>query len=91
MCLQKHEQTHNTQLGIYILAGHHRLEECMSDRVDEPIIMQRLTAEDIDQILHTPECFTVFPRNSQSVERAVKLVSTASNKVCGEEWRHSYI
>ena len=37
------------------------------------------------------EVFPSFPLHTQSVERAVKLVTEAASHVCGEEKRHGYI
>ena len=61
-----------------------------TERVDEPKILHKVTSEELDEILHKPVCFPAFPCHSQGVERAVKLVSTSSKKVCGQDSRYSF-
>ena len=60
-------------------------------RIDEPRILERITNDELENMLQTPACFPKYPCHSQSVERAVKLVSTAAKKVYVEERRHSFI
>ena len=45
----------------------------------------------IEECYAKPFCFPKYPVHSQSVERAVKLVSEASSKVSGGEKRHTRI
>ena len=59
-------------------------------KVFEPFILEKLSDQDISSALDTPVVFPPYSLHSQSVERAVKLVSTASQNVCGAENRHKY-
>ena len=45
----------------------------------------------IEDNIHTPKLFPHFPCHTQSVERAVKLVTEAAAKVEGEDRRHGEI
>ena len=60
-------------------------------KVYEPRILQRISAAEINATCGTPMTFPKYPCHSQSVERAVKLVSIASGKVCGLDKRHGFI
>ena len=71
--------------------------KCWEDIIDlkkvkvfEPFILKKLTDEDISSALDIPHVFPPYSLHSQSVERAVKLVSTATQNVCGAEKRHEY-
>ena len=57
----------------------------------EPSILRRIGTEMLDQAVGSPLTFPSFPCHSQSVERAVKLVTEAASKVCGAARRHSHI
>ena len=57
----------------------------------EPFILSKLEMNVIEECYAKPFCFPKYPVHSQSVERAVKLVSEASSKVSGEERRHTSI
>lgn len=59
--------------------------------VHEPFIIECLTNEEIAASWWQPPCFPSFPVHTQTVERAVKLVSEASGLVEGEERRHGRI
>ena len=59
-------------------------------KVFEPFILEKLSDQDISSALDSPVVFPPYSLHSQSVERAVKLVSTASQNVCGTDNRHSY-
>ena len=50
-------------------------------RVHEPYIIECLPMEVLEAALAQPYCFPAFPVHTQSVERAVKLVTEASHKV----------
>ena len=56
-----------------------------------PHIIECLSATEIDSTLNQPHIFPSFPVHTQTVERAVKLVSEASSKVEGAERRHGHI
>ena len=56
-----------------------------------PFIIECLSAEDIEATIQQPHTFPAFPVHTQSVERAVKLVTEACSQVYGEERRHGYI
>ena len=60
-------------------------------QVFEPTILSRINTEVLDQAIQNPLSFPEFPCHSQSVERAVKLVTEAASKVCGGERRHNHI
>jgi hypothetical protein len=56
-----------------------------------PYIIERLSDHEVASTLWQPQAFPSFPLHTQSVERAVKLVTEASSRVEGEERRHGYI
>ena len=51
----------------------------------EPRILARLTAEQLEEAISVPLEFPNFPCHSQSVERTVKIVSEVTQQVFGEE------
>ena len=57
----------------------------------EPFILSKLDIAKIEECYASPFTFPKYPVHSQSVERAVKLVTEASFKVAGEERRHTSI
>jgi hypothetical protein len=63
----------------------------------EPPLLSELTTEELDQIRACPEGnetmneIKKIPCHTQSVERAVKLVTEASQAVCGEKRRNGTI
>ena len=57
----------------------------------EPAILSEIDSQLLDQAVTTPIVFPDFPCHSQSVERAVKLVTEAASKVCGADRRHNHI
>ena len=59
-------------------------------KVIEPYLLQKKTDEEISAALKQPLDLPHYSLHSQSVERAVKLVSTSSQNVCGPENRHQY-
>ena len=60
-------------------------------QVVEPSILSRISTDLLDQAVLNPITFPEFPCHSQSVERAVKLVTEAASKVCGADRRHNHI
>ena len=60
-------------------------------KVWEPSILSRISTAKLEDICSVPHIFPKFPCHSQSVERAVKLVTEAAGKVCGGEKRHDHI
>ena len=60
-------------------------------QVAEPSILSRIGTDMLDQAVSNPITFPGFPCHSQSVERAVKLVTEAASKVCGPDRRHNHI
>ena len=62
-----------------------------SVRVHEPQILSDLSLEELESAVSSPITFPELPVHSQSVERAVKLVTEASSTVCGEDNRHKWI
>ena len=62
-----------------------------SVQVFEPEILSRLSNAALDEASANSLCFPKFPCHSQSVERAVKLVTEAASKVCGGDKRHNHI
>ena len=56
-----------------------------------PFIIECLSDQEVASTLWKPKVFPGFPLHTQSVERAVKLVTEAASHVCGEEKRHGYI
>ena len=57
----------------------------------EPFILSKLRIEIIEECYASPHCFPKYPVHSQSVERAVKLVTESATKVTGEDRRHTSI
>ena len=57
--------------------------------VHEPFILEKKTDEEICAAVKDPLEFPPYSLHSQSVERAVKLVSTSTQNVCGAENRHA--
>ena len=47
----------------------------------EPAIIEKFTKDDLENTKNSPVIFPTFPQHSQTVERAVKLVSDASSQV----------
>ena len=56
-----------------------------------PFILERLSDEDLEDVKLTPQSFPDYSCHSQSVQRVVKLVSSASQIVCGEKKRQEHI
>ena len=57
----------------------------------EPALLSEMSNDLLDQAVESPIIFPYFPCHSQSVERAVKLVTEAAHKVCGADRRHNHI
>ena len=60
-------------------------------QVFQPFVLEKLSTEELENAKETPVDFPDYPCHSQSVERAVKLVTEASQVVCGEMKRHEHI
>ncbi|GBN53513.1 hypothetical protein AVEN_269011-1 [Araneus ventricosus] len=60
-----------------------------------PPMLQDLSADDIKSLINSDTTpireIENFPCRTQAVERCIKLVTEASNKVCGREARDGYI
>jgi len=56
-----------------------------------PAIIERLSEDQLTSCIWQPHNFPAFPVHTQSVERAVKLVTEAASKVEGEARRHQFI
>ncbi|GBM92903.1 hypothetical protein AVEN_189143-1 [Araneus ventricosus] len=60
-----------------------------------PPVLQDLNEDDIKSLINSDTTpireIETFPCHTQSVERCIKLVTEASNKVCGHEARDGYI
>ena len=63
----------------------HKIIDWSKTKFYEPFILAKLGIEEIEGCYAKPFSFPKYPVHSQSVERAVKLVSEASAKVSGEE------
>ena len=61
------------------------------DTIYEPIFTCSLNKTEIRNIIDSPLNVDYFPLHSKSTERAVKLVTEASSKVCGSERRDGFI
>ena len=63
------------------------------DKVEvfEPTLLSEIGSEELAQSVVKPLIFPNFPCHSQSVERAVKLVTEAAYKVWGTDRRHNHI
>ena len=59
-------------------------------KVFEPYLLEKRTLEEIEAATESPLELPPYSLHSQSVERAVKLVTTASQNVVGQESRHQY-
>ena len=62
-----------------------------SSSIHLPYIIECMSDDEVASTMHQPHIFPAFPVHTQSVERAVKLVSEESSKVEGEESRHGHI
>ena len=64
-----------------------------SVEVTEPPITMNVTDSELDSFIldKTVFDFENYPLHTQAVERAIKLVSEASSKVCGQDSRDGYI
>ena len=60
-------------------------------KVFEPEILKKMSLAKIEGAIDTPLDFPNFPVHSQTVERAVKLVTEAASVVCGADERHKHI
>lgn len=63
--------------------------------VTPPPLLKNVTDEEIGELIKTGRPlmsdFNMFPCHTQTVERCVKLVTEASQSVCGTEARDGYI
>ena len=57
----------------------------------EPFILMKFSKADLMKAYGEPITFPDYQCHTQSVERAVKMVSEASKVVCGEKRRHEHI
>lgn len=67
---------------------------CDTCKLSPPLLLKNITDEEIKHLIHTatplqPD-FDNFPCHRQVVERCVKLVSEASQKVCGVDARDGF-
>ena len=62
-----------------------------AETVTEPPLLRDLPDEDLDGILQTPLVVPPYPVHTQAVERAVRVVTEACERVQGEEARHGFI
>ena len=75
-----HDATHVTELI--------NMDE---EKVTEPILTTHLTKKELMKFREVPMSVARFPSHTQSVERCIKLVTTASASVCGHDARDGYI
>ena len=59
-------------------------------KIFEPNLIEKKTLEEIEAAREAPLDLPPYSLHSQSVERAVKLVTTSSQNVVGQENRHQY-
>ena len=59
--------------------------------MQQPQILSNLSDEEIESAITKPIQFPKFPCHTQSVERAVKLVTTVASEVEGQDARHGQI
>ena len=59
--------------------------------VTEPPLFRHLPDEDLEAIVQAPLPVPSYPAHTQSVERAVRVVTEACERVQGEETRHGFI
>ena len=82
---------HEVPLLRWNVKAWHKIIDWSKTKFYEPFILAKLNIEEIEGCYAKPFSFPKYPVHSQSVERAVKLVSEASAKVSGEERRHTSI
>ena len=90
MCHQRNQETHQSNITVGI-QNWWEIIEWEKARIDELRILERITNDELENMLQTHACFPKYPRHSKSVDNPVKLVSTAAKKVYVEERRHSFI
>lgn len=61
------------------------------DEAHEPVVTCRIVSEDLQKVTETPLQVPYLPVHTQSVERCVKLVTTAASSVYGHERRDGFI
>ena len=64
------------------------------NEITEPLLCKKLTNTEIENNIRnkTLICFATLPSHTQAVERTVKLVTDASQKVIGKQkWAHKCI
>ena len=54
-------------------------------KIVEPRLLQQVSNEELQAAVEVPHVFPVMPLHSQSVERAVKIVSKVCESVFGEK------
>ena len=75
----------------FMATAYHRVIDWRKEIVTEPPLTKHLTDDQIRDIANTPLDIPKYPCHTQAVERAIKLVSEASEKVYGLNARDGYI
>ena len=75
----------------YDADNYHTMIDLESETLTEPPLTYELTDDDLDLIKEEPLTLPPYRSHTQSVERAVKLVSNASGQVYGLESTRGYI
>ena len=75
----------------YDADNYHTMIDWESETLTEPPLTYELTDDDLDLIKEEPLTLPPYRSHTQSVERAVKLVSNASGQVYGLESTRGYI
>ena len=75
----------------YDADNYHSLIDWESLQLTEPPLTYDLTNDDLDKIIEEPLTLPPYRSHTQSVERAVKLVTDASGKVYGLAAAQGYI
>ena len=60
-------------------------------KIYEPFILEKVTDLELEGALEKPMNFPNYASHSQTVERAVKLVTESTQTVCREKNRHKFI
>jgi len=75
-------------------AAYHEMIDWSKTPITEPPLLKHLTDEELDVNIRTAAQLTEnisFPCHTQAVERLIRLVSEASEKVFGHEARENYV
>ena len=96
--VKKCRQEANNKLRVYELpivnfsaTTYYNMFDWNTTTCTEPPLSAGLTEDELNAVVNEPMTIKYYPIHTQSVERAVRLVSQASMEVLGQEERHGHI